>query len=223
VTDFLGSEIWGNEFDRSGPELCLTTRAISANFRVCQSFVGTKVPIDPASTDLVAAMRRTAGVLFASIDKQFPIWSTNSTPHEVKTFGSPLEINLEPVSVDRKRLYEMFETGVAELQPIFRSILSSATLEDLQRIASCNTSEFKYGCELWAKTVYEFAASYHKSVINRDHIIQALVPLYRGRTLSFICENENASAEQIESSAESQCLEFERHRPYLLQVWNGGK
>jgi hypothetical protein len=203
VTDFLASDIWDNEFDRSNPEICLTTRALSANFRVCQSFLGTKAPADSASPDLVAAMRRTAGVLFDSIDKQFPIWSANSSPLDLKTFGSPAEINLEPVTVDRKRLYEMFATGVAELQPIFRSILSPATLEDLQRVAACGPAEFKYTSELWAKTAYEFAASYHKSVISRDHIIQALVPLYRGRTLSFICENENSSAEQIESSVEA--------------------
>ncbi|HVO63326.1 MAG TPA: hypothetical protein VMT53_20535 [Terriglobales bacterium] len=223
VTDFLGSETWDNELDRIGPEMCLTTRAISADFRVCQSFLGTKAPTDGTSTDLVSAMRRTAGVLFASIDKQFSTWSTNSSTHEIKTFGSPAEVNLEPVSVDRKRLYEMFVTGVAELHPVFRSILSSTTLEELQRIAAVGDNEFKYSAELWAKTAYEFAGSYHKSVINRDHIIQALVPLYRGRTLSFIAENEHSSAERIENNVESQCVEFERLKPYLLQVWNGGK
>ncbi|MBV8478414.1 MAG: hypothetical protein JOZ36_17285 [Acidobacteria bacterium] len=71
--------------------------------------------------------------------------------------------------------------------------------------------------------MYEFAAAYHRSVINRDHIIQALVPLYRGRTLTFISENESTSAEQIESSIECQCAEFERLKPYLLDTWNGGK
>lgn len=223
VNDFLGSEIWDNDFERINPEICLTTRAISANFRVCQSFLGTKSSHDSASPDLVSAMRRTAGVLFASIDKQFPMWSTDNRPPDLNTFGSPAEISLEPVNVDRKRLYEMFVTGVAELQPIFRSILSPATLDELQRIAAGTAGEFKYSCGLWAKTAYEFAASYHKSVINRDHIIQALVPLYRGRILSFICENENSSSEQIEGSVEAQCLEFERHKPYLLQVWNGGK
>jgi hypothetical protein len=52
--------------------------------------------------------------------------------------------------------------------------------------------------------------------------VQALVPLYRGRTLSFIAENESASAEQIECSVESLCENFERLKPYLLEVWNGG-
>jgi hypothetical protein len=67
--------------------------------------------------------------------------------------------------------------------------------------------------------VFEFAASYHKAVINRDHIIQALVPLYRGRALAFLMENENASVDELENSVESLCAEFERLKPYLLEVW----
>jgi hypothetical protein len=72
---------------------------------------------------------------------------------------------------------------------------------------------------VWAKTVFEFAASYHKSVISRDHIIQALVPLYRGRALTFLLENREGSGEDIERSVESLCSDFERLKPYLLEVW----
>jgi hypothetical protein len=223
ATDCLSTEIWKNDIGRIGPEMCVTTQAITGKLRVCQSFLGTKVPVEGASTDLVAAMRRTVGVLFSSLDSNFQLWSTTNGTQAVTTFGSPAEVSLEPVSVDRKRLHEMFATGVSELQPVFRSILSAATLSELQRIASAEDGETKYTSELWAKTVYEFAASYHRSVINRDHILQALVPLYRGRTLTFIAENESASAQQIEASVESQCAEFERLKPYLLQVWNSGK
>ncbi len=221
--DFLTTDTWSNDLGRAGPEMCVTTRAITGNFRLCQSFLGTKVPVEGASTDLVAAMRRTVGVLFSSLEDNFQLWSTTSDPHPVPTFGLPAQVTLEPVSVDRKRLREMFASGVSELEPVFRSILSSSTLQELQRIAVTEEGEAKYTAELWARTVYEFAASYHKSVINRDHIIQALVPLYRGRTQTFIAENENASAEQIESSVESECVEFERLKPYLLDLWNGGK
>jgi hypothetical protein len=72
---------------------------------------------------------------------------------------------------------------------------------------------------LWVKTVYEFAVSYHKSVISRDHIIQALAPLFRGRALTFIIQHRNGSAEDVENGIEALCLEFERLKPYLLQMW----
>jgi hypothetical protein len=73
------------------------------------------------------------------------------------------------------------------------------------------------------KTVYEFAAAYQNSVISRDHIIQALAPLFRGRALTFLMENRNGSAANVENNVEALCLEFERMKPYLLEKWNGGK
>lgn len=223
VSDFLNSDIWSSDQGRIAPEMCVMTRALTGKFRLCQSFLGTKLPVEGASTDLVAAMRRTVGVLFSSLDSNFQLWSSTNGSHPATTFGSATDLSLEPVSVDRERLHEMFATGVSELQPVFRSILSASTLEELQKIAAATDGDSNYSSQLWAKTVYEFAASYHKSVINRDHILQALVPLYRGRTLSFILQNESASSEQIESSVESQCAEFERLKPYLLQLWNSGK
>ena len=71
--------------------------------------------------------------------------------------------------------------------------------------------------------MYEFAASYHKAVMSRDHIVQALVPLYRGRMFTFLVENRTASAAEVGNNIESLCLEFERLKPYLLELWNGRK
>ena len=56
-------------------------------------------------------------------------------------------------------------------------------------------------------------------MISRDHIIQALAPLFRGRVCTFLGENRNASATEVENNIESLCLEFERLKPYLLQMW----
>jgi len=117
----------------------------------------------------------------------------------------------------------MFSNGIAELEPVFKSILSASTLSALQQIASLNDEDFRYPAELWAKTVYEFAASYRKSVISRDHIIQALAPLYRGRMFTFLVENRSGSAEDVENNIENLCCEFERLKPYLLELCNGGK
>jgi len=219
ATDFLAKEIWNDEWGRIGPEICLTVTAITGKYRVCQSFLGTKTQPHRSAGDLVAAMRRTAGALFWSLDSNFPIWSTIAGSQPVPTLGSQPEVTQEPVRVNRKRLQEMFANGVAELEPVFRSIVSASTLAELQKIATLDVSKFKYPAEVWARSVFEFAASYHKSVINRDHIVQALVPLYRGRTLSFLLENRDASGEDIEKNVESLCGEFERLKPYLLEVW----
>jgi hypothetical protein len=221
--DFLGKELWNEDWSRMGAELSLTITAITGKYRVCQSFLGTKTPPARSASDLVAIMRRTVGDLFSSLDSNFPLWSTIAGSEPVPTLGAQPEVMATSVRVNRKQLGEMFSTGVAQLEPVLRSILSASTLSKLQRIAAPGNSEFNYSAELWARTVFEFAASYHKSIINRDHIIQALVPLYRGRSLTFLLENRDGSGEDIETREESLCGEFERLKPYLLEVWGNGK
>jgi glucosylglycerate synthase len=219
ANDFLASETWNEEWGRIGGEICLTIAALSGNYRVCQALLGTKAQPDGAAADLVAAMRRTVGPLFSSLDSHYSRWSTVSGSQPVPTVGAESEVLLEPVRINRKRLRDMFASGVAQLEPVFRSILLPATLAELQRIAALEVSEFEYPAEVWGRTVLEFAASYHRSVINRDHIVQALVPLYRGRALAFLQENRVGSAEAIETDVESLCVEFEGLKPYLLDIW----
>jgi hypothetical protein len=167
----------------------------------------------------VPALRQTAGALFSALDPDFPVWSAVAGSELVPTTGSDQEVLLAPARVNRKRLREMFSTGVAELESVFQSILSPSTLAELQRIAGTGEEEFHYPAELWVRTVYEFAAAYQKSVISRDHIIQALAPLFRGRVFTFLMENRDASADDVENNIEGLCLEFERLKPYLLQMW----
>ncbi len=218
-SQFLGQNVWNDGTDGSGVELSFTLAAITGGYRICQSFLGEKEPIERRAADLVPALRQTVGTLFSALQPDFPVWSIVAGSQPIPTTGTDHEVLLEPVRVNRKRLRDMFSTGVAELESVFQSILSPSTLAELQRIARLGEGEFHYPAELWVRTVYEFAASYQKSVISRDHIIQALAPLFRGRAFTFLMENRNASAEDVENNIEGLCLEFERLKPYLLQMW----
>jgi hypothetical protein len=168
-------------------------------------------------------MRHTVGVLFRSLDQNFPVWSSSGGSQSIPTFGAESDLDLEPLRVNRKRLYQMFALGVAELDPVLRSILEPETLDELKTAAQAGEDAFRYSDELWVRTIYEFAGSHHKQVINRDHIIQALAPLYRGKAFTFLADNRDASAEEVESRVEALCRTFERLKPYLLEVWNGRK
>jgi len=218
-SQFLGQNVWNDETRGAGVELRFTLAAITGGYRICQSFLGEKDHIERRAADLVPALRQTVGALFSALEPDFPVWSVVAGSQPASTTGADQEVLLEPLRVNRKRLREMFSTGVAELESVFQSILSPSTLAELQRIARLGEEEFHYPAELWARTVYEFAASYQKSVISRDHIIQALAPLFRGRVFTFLMENRNASADAVENNIEGLCLEFERLKPYLLQMW----
>ncbi|MFZ0317678.1 MAG: hypothetical protein WAL56_01020 [Candidatus Sulfotelmatobacter sp.] len=217
--EFLLQDVWGDGISEHGMELRFALAAISGGQRICQSFLGQKDHIERRAADLVPALRETVGPLFSTLESTPPAWSNVTGSQPIPTVGPDHEVLLNPVRVNRKRLKEMFTTGVAELEGVFHSILSPSTLAELQRIAHLEEAHFDYPAELWVKTVYEFAASYHKSVISRDHIIQALAPLFRGRAFTFLVENRNGSASDVENSIEELCLEFERLKPYLLEMW----
>jgi glucosylglycerate synthase len=218
-SQFLGQNAWNDGTGGAGVELRFTLAAITGGYRICQSFLGDKDHIERRGADLVPALRQTAGTLFSALDADFPVWSSVSGSQPLPTTGVEQKVLLEPMRINRKRLREMFSTGVAELDSVFQSILSPSTLAELQRIARLGEEEFHYSAELWVRTVYEFAAAYQKSVLSRDHVIQALAPLFRGRVLTFVIENRNASVDGVENNIEGLCLEFERLKPYLLQIW----
>jgi glucosylglycerate synthase len=218
----LGEDAGAQEPGSDGAEMRLALSAMSGDFRVGQSFLGTKERVDQGAADLVAAMRRTVGVLFSSLEN-FAAWSNIKESQPVPTIGVESEVSLEPLRVNRKRLYQMFASGVAELEPVLKTILTPETLRELQSVAQQPEESCQLKDDLWVNIVYEFAASHHKAVISRDHVIQALAPIYRGKALTFVGENREASAEQVEQNVEALCLTFESHKPYLLQLWGGGK
>ena len=220
---FLGQNNWDDGTGQTGLELRLTLAAITGGCRICQSFLGEKDHVERRAADLIPALRQTVGTLFSALEADFPVWSVVAGSQPVPSSGPASEVGLEPLRINRKRLREMFSTGVAELASVFQSILTPATLTELQTIAGLDEDDLRYPAELWVRTVYEFAVSYQKSVINRDHIIQALAPLFRGRAYTFLVENRDTSADDVEKNIESLCLEFERLKPYLLEMWNGRK
>jgi glucosylglycerate synthase len=221
ANQFLSQNLWDSEFGQTGAEICLAVAALSEGFQVQQAFLGSKIHADRGAADLVPAIRQTVGTLFFTMENTYPTWTAIRESEPVPSSGPESELTLDALRVNRKRLRDNYRSGITELEPVFRSILSESTLAELQRIATLDEEAFRYPAELWVKTIYEFAASYHKSVINRDHILQALAPLYRGRIFTFLVENRNGSAHDVENSVELLCCEFERQKPYLLDLWQG--
>ena len=117
----------------------------------------------------------------------------------------------------------MFRSGVDDLAPVLQRILAPPTLESIREVAKSRDDEFRFPDELWARTVLEFASSYHHPAINRDHILQALTPLYRGRVGAFLRENQDASSKAVAERVEALYLQFDQLRPYLLERWNVGE
>ncbi len=214
----LSQPVWQENVVRSWPEYWMAITAVSGGFRCCQSFLGPKAR-SGSPPDLVAAIRQTVGTLFWCLEKQSEFWMGRTGSENVPTFGPDHELDPTARRVNRKRLLDMFRNGISGLDEILGSILHAGTFAEIKRLAALNGG-FHYPDELWATTLYEFAASYHHGVLNHDHLIQALVPLYRGKIYSFFLQHQDSSPEEMEAGTENLCLEMERRKPYLLELWN---
>ncbi len=220
---FLEQDIWSQPATQNGAETYLVVSAITGGFRLTQSFLGPKPRVDHSSGDLVQALRQSVGVLFWALGKSFPVCPANAEEPVQTAAEASGEVSMEYVRINRKRLFQMFVHGLGELNPVLSSILSPATLAELNQAASAGEESFRYSDELWVRTVYEFAAAYHLEVISPDHVIQALAPLYRGKAYTFLVENRDSSAADVEKNVENLCLTFERLKSYLLEIWNRRK
>jgi hypothetical protein len=216
----LEKDVWHEEAVRTRPEAWMAITAIGGGLKCGQYFLGPKTA-SPAGTgpDIVDAIRQTVGNFFWCMETNQANWLSRTDSHPVVTFGPDHELLSDGLPASPEKIFDLFRSGVSELEPILASILAQDTHAQIKAIALSDPSKFHFAAELWVKTLYEFAASYHHAVLNRDHLVQALVPLYRGRLYSFLLEHANSSAEAMETQSEMVCQEFERQKPYLLERW----
>jgi hypothetical protein len=210
---------WEHEGLHAGPEMWMALTAITNGFRCCQTYLGPKARIG-TSAGVVDAIRHTIGGLFWCMEETSSFWLKGAAPEPLRTIGPDHQLTEEPIRVNRKMLFQMYSSGIAELSQVLASILDQSTHQELVRLTTLNESAFRMSDELWVRTVYEFAIAYHRSVINRDHLVQAFVPIYRGRAYSFLLQHRYSEPEQMEAHLENLYHEFERQRIPFIERWN---
>jgi glucosylglycerate synthase len=220
ASNLLNANNWAEDAVRFAPELWATTTAIVNHYKICQSFLGPKPAVSKHSTPgLVDSIRQIVGALFRFTEIHAPFWAERQEPETVPNFGFGYTVGLEAVRVQRRQMLQTFHKGIAELDSIMGSILSPQTLAELKAISSSTDDHFSYPDELWVKTVYDFAVAYHHSVINRDHLLQALAPLYQGRASGFVAEKPRAGPRALDQRLEELSRQYQQALPYLIERW----
>lgn len=219
---FLAQDVWQQDFLRHGVTTWMTTAALAGGFRACQAFLGPKVSAaGRPDSDLVVAIQRGVGALFGALELQEDAWLEVSGSRAVPHFGDPAEDGWQAVRVNRKRLFEMFRKGIEEIGSILEQILAPQTLGAIRQVAAGSDTAPNFPDELWVQTVYEFAGSFRRRVINRDHLLQALAPVYRGRISSYLLENAGTDWTALKERNEALQVAFESMKPSLVEAWRG--
>ncbi len=217
---YLAQDVWHTDVARFGIDIWMTTQAIVGGYSVCQAFLGAKIhdAKDPGA-DLVGMLVQVVGSVLDLMEAHYPIWSRVRGSEPVPLFGLEYEVGLEPIRVNVERMIHAFRLGAEELQDLWQKVLSPPTFRAVTHIARSSETAFHFPAEVWVSVIYDFALAFHWCVIHRDHLLQALVPLYLGRTASFVLETAESTAEEVEAVIENLCLRFEEQKPYVVQKW----
>jgi hypothetical protein len=221
---FLEKDVWATDVARFGIDIWMTLTAVAEGTRVGQAYLGAKLhdAKDPGA-DLTSMFRQVVGSLFGLMETYEPIWQKTNGSEPVPMFGFPFDVGVEPLQVNVERMIHGFTQGVRDLREIYQSFLAPETLAELSAAAEKSGDSFRLPDALWVHLIFDFAAAYHRRALDRDHLLQSLVPLYLGRTASFVLEVRESNAAQVEERIEQLCSAFETEKPYLLQHWNAAK
>jgi glycosyltransferase involved in cell wall biosynthesis len=218
---FLTKDVWETDVARYGIDIWMTLTAMAEGFRIGQSYLGAKLhdAKDPG-TDLTSMFRQVVSSLFGLMETYEAVWQKVGSSEPVPMFGLPFDVGLEPIPVDVERMKRAYQQGLRDLEGIYRSFLSPSTMEGLVAAAQESGDGFHVPDALWVRLVYEFAAAYHGKLLDRDHLLQSLIPLYLGRTGSFVLDVREADAVMVEEKIEVLAREFEAQKSYLLESWD---
>ncbi len=219
ITHCLEQDVWDTELGRVGIDLWVTGEALARGFRSCQAGL-TPHPPGPPRASFGELFEQVVRSSFDCLERHAPYWLERNGSEPMAVVSPPPPTPVEPPTVAGSRLTEAFARDIENLRSVLEYILSAETLSTLERVASRQGAHLRFPDELWVSTVYEFLLAYRSGVMRRDHVVQALAPLYLGRTGSFLRQYSGAPEEVVEEALESLCRDFERSKPDLIERWN---
>ncbi|HLE37312.1 MAG TPA: cell wall biosynthesis glycosyltransferase [Candidatus Acidoferrales bacterium] len=220
---YLEKDVWGTDVARFGIDIWMTLTAIAEGFRVGQSYLGAKLhDVKDPGADLTSMFRQVVGSVFGLMESYEAVWQGVEGSEPVPMFGFPFDVGVEPMTVNVERMTKAFCQGVNDLREVYQSFLSQETLEGLKTCTGQAGEEFRISDELWVHLIYECAAAYHHKKLDREHLLQSLVPLYLGRTASFVIQVRESNAREVEERIEQLCQVFETEKSYLAARWGLG-
>jgi len=225
---FLSEKLWNDKIANFGIDIWMTTIAIARRFNICQAFLGTpKIhnPKDPGK-DLGPMFTQVVSTLFdLMIDFEF-IWKDTfaSRPSNIYGFGLGIEEKPPAVNVNTDMLFEGFMDSFDKYGKIWEKIFPPPEFLDLAKLKKIKDKKmFYYRSDLWARVLANFAIAYRDQEINRDELIESMIPFYHSRVLSFVNRTETAGVKEAEEYLENINRVFENEKYYLISRWNASR
>jgi glycosyltransferase involved in cell wall biosynthesis len=218
---YLAKDVWETDVARYGIDIWMTTTAIANNFPVCQSYLGAKIhdPKDPGA-DLSAMLYQVVSATLDLMETYSTVWKPVKLSEPVPTLGFQYDVGLEPVNVSLERMVDRFSLGIKELGIFWKEFMTKELYSFFTKLRGNRKKTFRIPDEIWVETIYSFILAAHKRIMNREHLLKSLTPLYIGRTASFVMETWDSDSRKVEEKIENLRLMFEEKKDFLIKRWD---
>lgn len=219
VSRALTQPLWDEEAVAEGIDLWLSLEALAHDDRCIEVRLGPRT-VDGGRNrpGLPAVFAQVFGSLLHCLELHADAWRPRVESRELPIRGDALPVVAAGPALDATPLAESARAALGQLRPLFVGILP-AELESEIHAAVDDPRHPQLGEACWVSAVHAFIAADRARVLPRQHLAQALAPIYLGRTATFIREHQGLPAELAHAALESLAQTFEHRRADVVARW----
>ncbi len=225
IERMLEMNIWNRYVNSEGLAVCLTTLAMCFRQPMCQAFINQpRKTVRKEEKEFLAYFNDVVGTVFSLMEPLERYWKRVKWSRPTAIVGISGE-DVEPaeeLETDVDMLHEKFLGGFRKYEEFWKEVVSQNTYNKVQEIRNLDMNHFSFPAQTWTTILYDFAVAFRgKDEEYREHLLEALLPLFYGKALSYVKRTERMSVQQAEDTIETECTVFEENKPYLILKWNG--
>lgn len=213
----LAEAPWGSDELRPGIDLWLSGMAAVGGMAVHEVALGPRRLAARPRPPVAGLVPKVLEALFTCLRLQEAGWTARPFAGRFAAAAPPASPD-GPPAIDPAAYAQLFRDGLAALGDLLGRALAPETLAAV-RAAAAGDGLPVVPDELWSAVLLELATAHRRAAISRDHLLQAAVPLYLGRSASFAAEVGHLERGAACARLEELCLRLERRREDLVALW----
>ena len=219
---WLAQDVWDTDAARYGIDIWMTTTAIAEGFPVGQAGLGLKIhdAKDPAAS-LGPMFSQVVGTLFSLMKRYAGRWPQVHSVQTVPLVGELPQGEPGHVPVTLSTMIAKLRDGFWKHADTLSRVLAPDRFYALRDMAALDDESFTFPSESWARIVFDFAIACRNQALPAERIMEAMVPLYYGRTAGLVREAVGMDSAEFERRVvQTQAEIFLKLKPELVVQWN---
>ncbi len=221
AADLVSCDVWETNVSRFGLNAWLAIYALTHPLQVLQVDLGYRGegggepgnPLDQRFLHIV-------GTLFRLLATHRRYWESGPPPTRIPFAGQRAEDRYITGEDHSAVLLQSLRNGADKWKAQWQNMLSRPVYDRIMELVWVSDDAFDYSDDLWAQTVMDAALEYNLGEGDPDKVVEALLPLYYGRTVAYIRASRGLSVGQREQRVRSVLDAFQRAKILFRERWD---